>query len=214
MSWEPYLDLDTGVLRNRLAITDRDELAPAEADFSAIRIAELHRHPLPGRYDLAHLQAFHRHIFAEVYDWAGELRTVFLGKGHLFCLPQHLLTAAAEVFDRLARADHLRGLARAGFLDALTELLADIDALHPFREGNGRAQRTFLAQLARDAGHPLRWSGLDPVTNIEASRAAHSGDNTVLHAMLDELVDRTPDGPDAGQVPMPMPRPPTDDEQP
>lgn len=209
MSWDPYLDVEAGVLRNLLGITDRDELARAEADFSAVRIAELRRLRLPGRYDLAHLQAFHRHIFAEVYDWAGELRTVSIGKGHLFCLPQHLVTAGAEVFDRLARADHLRGLARVGFVDALTELLADINALHPFREGNDRAQRAFLAQLARDAGHPLHWAGLEPAANVEASRAAHHGDNTPLRAMLDELVDHPQD---AGQARTPAPRRPTDDE--
>ncbi len=62
MSWDPYLDLQTGVLRNRLGITDPDELARAEADFSSVRIAQLRRRPLPGGYDLPHLQAFHRHI--------------------------------------------------------------------------------------------------------------------------------------------------------
>lgn len=201
MSWDPYRDLRTGVLRNRLGITDRARLAQAEADFSALRIAQLWRHPLPGRYDLDHLRAFHRHIFGDVYDWAGELRTVNIGKSALFCPPGELATTGARIFHRLARAGYLRGLGRAAFLDGLTEMLAAINSLHPFREGNGRTQRAFLAQLARDAGWALRWAAMDPATNVAASRAAHAGDIGPLRAMLDQLVE--PDEP--GRPPLPRP---------
>ena len=120
---------------------------------------------MPGNYDLPHLQAFHRYIFGDLYDWAGELRTVTLGKGGaLFCLPQDLVATADDVFTRLARDHHLRGRDRTAFIDGLTALLAGVNALHPFREGNGRTQRAFLAQLARDAGYRIRWAELDPET--------------------------------------------------
>jgi cell filamentation protein len=71
----------------------------------------------------------------------------------------------------------------------LADLLGDINALHPFREGNGRTQRAFLAQLARAAGHPIRWAAMDPQVNIVASQAARRGDHEPLAAMLDQLVD-------------------------
>ena len=87
MSWDPYLDLQAGVLRNRLGLTDPEQLRRAEAGLTAVRLAQLAARPLPGHYDLEHLQAFHRLIFGEVYDWAGELRTVSLGKSALFCHP-------------------------------------------------------------------------------------------------------------------------------
>lgn len=122
MSWDPYLDLQSGVLRNRLSITDAAELAHAEAELTSYRLIELHAHRLPVRYDLAHLQAFHRHIFGDVYDWAGQLRTVSIGKGALFCPPQDLVASADEVFTRLARDQHLQGRDRAGFIDGLTAL--------------------------------------------------------------------------------------------
>jgi cell filamentation protein len=189
VSWDPYLDLQTGVLRNRLGITDKTELAQAEAELTSYRLIELQLNPLPGRYDLAHLQAFHRHIFGDVYDWAGELRTVSIGKGQLFCLPQHLMSFAGEVFGRLARSGYLRDLGRGEFVDRLTALLADVNALHPFREGNGRTQRAFLAQLARDAGYRIRWAAMDAEENVAASAAAHRGDNTLLRAMLEQLVE-------------------------
>jgi cell filamentation protein len=103
------------VLRNLLGITDAAELARAEAALSASRLIDLERRRLPGRYDLAHLQAFHRYILGDVYDWAGQLRTVSIAKGSVFCLPQHMESYAADVFGRLAAADPLRGLARDAF---------------------------------------------------------------------------------------------------
>ncbi|MBW0115566.1 Fic/DOC family protein [Pseudonocardia abyssalis] len=189
MSWDPYLDLDSGVLRNRFGITDREELARAESDFSASRLVDLEHADLPGHYDLPHLQAFHRHLFGDVYDWAGELRTVAIGKGAAFCAPGDLTSAGERVFGQLARHRCLQGLDRDTFVDALARLLGEINGLHPFREGNGRTQRAFLGQLARTAGHPVRWAAIDPAENVAASRAAHlDGDRAPLRAMLDALV--------------------------
>jgi cell filamentation protein len=82
------------VLRNLLGITDAAELARAEAGLSASRLIDLERRRLPGRYDLTHLQAFHRYVLGDVYAWAGQLRTVSIAKGSLFCLPQHLASYA------------------------------------------------------------------------------------------------------------------------
>ncbi len=83
---DPYLDPASGVLRNLLGITDAAELARAEAALSASRLIDLERRRLPGRYDLAHLQAFHRYILGGIYGWAGQLRTVSIAKGSVFCL--------------------------------------------------------------------------------------------------------------------------------
>jgi cell filamentation protein len=190
VTWDPYLDLQSGLLRNRLGITDAGELRHVEAALTASRIYDLIRSPIPGAYDLAHLRAFHRQIFQDLYDWAGELRTVSIGRGRLFSLPQHLEADAGELFGWLARAEHLRGRDRAAFVDDLTELYADLNALHPFRDGNGRTQRAFLGQLAVDAGHPIHWAAMDPAENNAASKAAQEGDNDALRALLDLLVHR------------------------
>ena len=85
-----------------------------------------------------------------------------IANGSVFCLPQHLESYAADVFGRLAAADRLRGLARDPFITALAGFLADVNALHPFREGNGRTQRAFFSQLAHDAGHHIAWVRMDP----------------------------------------------------
>ena len=134
MSWDPYLDLDTGVLRNRLGIGDREELARAEAALTASRLYDLQRGHLPGRYDLEHLRSFHHVIFGDVYDWAGELRTVSIGKGALFCLPHELRTRADDVFARLAGTGYLRCRPRDGFVDGLTALAAGAMSTDELRE--------------------------------------------------------------------------------
>ena len=146
-----------------------------------MRVDQLkHRRPA-GRYDLDHLRAFHWTIFQDVFPWAGQLRTVLIVKaGGSFCLPHQIVDTAAEVFGRLAAADHLRGGDRSGFLDGLT--------VHPFREGNGRTQRAFLSQLARDAGFRLRWDAVDRDANIDAARAAADGDLGPMRALLDPAV--------------------------
>jgi len=188
---DPYTDPNTGFLRNKLGITDSDELDRAEAFWTAAQMARLHRHGgthIEGSYDLAHLQAFHRFLFDEIYDWAGEIRTVAIAKTDLFCLPQFLEAYAADVFGKLARANHLQGLSRSEFLDRLAEAVGNVNALHPFREGNGRTQRVFFSQLARDAGHPIDWQGLDAQQNLIASQASLRGDLAPLGALLDDHV--------------------------
>ncbi len=110
MTGDPYLDPSTGVFRNRLGLTDRAALAAAEVELSSVRIDQLKYRRLPGRYDLGHLRAFHWTIFQDVYPWAGQLRTVLIVKaGAMFCLPHQIARTAADVFGRLAAADHLRG---------------------------------------------------------------------------------------------------------
>jgi cell filamentation protein len=91
------------------------------------------------------------------------------------------------VFSALAKEQHLRGLPRTRFVDRLTHYLAEVNAIHPFREGNGRTQRAFFDQLSRDAGWPIDWSSLNRDRNTAASIASLRGDNRPLRALLDEL---------------------------
>jgi cell filamentation protein len=105
----------------------------------------------------------------------------------MFCLPQYIEPAATEIF-RLLRSDNfLRGLERGLFIDRLTYYLGEVNAVHPFREGNGRTQRAFFEQLADDAGFTLAWQRLDADRNIAASVAIMRGDPEPMRKMLDEL---------------------------
>lgn len=187
MSDDPYVYPGTDVLRNLRDIRSGDELEELEARLTFLRGLQLASDPIAGEYDLAHLQAFHRDLFAGLYEWAGELRTVVLAKTDLFCLPEHIESYGAEIFDKLAEENRLRGLDRELFIDRLAHYLGDVNALHPFRDGNGRAQRTFFAQLAGDAGYRLEWQLVDPQRNIDASVAAMQGDEVPMRNLLDEI---------------------------
>lgn len=98
----------------------------------------------------------------------------------------HLRLFHAEIFgDLYPWAGEIRtvGIAKS-------DPFAEVNAIHPFREGNGRAQRAFFRQLSREAGRPIDWSGLDPQRNADASMASLRGDNSLLQEMLDSLVSR------------------------
>jgi cell filamentation protein, protein adenylyltransferase len=187
---DPYVYPGSTVLRNLPGLQDADALAEHEAQATALRLAQLAASGLGGAYDLPHLQEFHRFIFQDVYSWASELRTVSLAKpGSIFALPEHIESYATEVLRQLAVEQHLRGLPREQFAERLTHYYAEINAVHPFREGNGRAQRAFLRQLALDAGHTLAWEHLDAEALVHASRRGFQGDNLAMLKLIDEVLD-------------------------
>lgn len=189
MSLDPYADPVTGVLRNKLGCVRHDALHQAERDISRAALLRLSAHPIPGKYDLAHLAEFHAAIFGDVYPWAGTIRMIAIAKSDMFCLPQFIASEADRIFADLRAENHLRGLRRPDFVHRLAYHLAEINALHPFREGNGRAQRAFMRQLAREAGFALRWSRLDADRNVAASIASMRGHLEPLRVLLDGLVE-------------------------
>ena len=155
---DPYLIPGTATLRNRRGITDPLELEQLEADVSTLRIHQLLDGSVhvQGRWDLPHLQRVHRHIFGDIYAWAGEIRTIALRKAdQVHPLPTG--EQASDIFSRLARDDQLRGLDRAAFVRKVSQLQSDVFTLHPFRDGNTRATTTFVALVARHAGWTVAW---------------------------------------------------------
>ena len=182
---DPYTDPASGVLRNRLGITDATLLEATEADFVAERSRELSREPIAGGFDLAHLQAIHRYLFGDVYEWAGELRTIDISKGgHPFAHYPHIQSAAVPIFHQLAQEKHLAGLGPDGFSERAAYYLGELNGLHPFREGNGRAQREFISHLARNTGYYIAWENMTRAEMLEASLEAHKGDTWKFAALI------------------------------
>ena len=131
----------------------RNRLEQAEAAFVAARSYELSRNPLPGGFDLHDLQAIHRYLFADLYEWAGQLRTIDISKGNNhFAHYAHLESVAAEIFAKLSGENHLAGSSSGAFSRSAAYYLGELNALHPFREENGRAQREFISHLAQANG--------------------------------------------------------------
>lgn len=158
-SSDPYTYPGTDVLRNLLDIRDPHQLAALEANATTARLVELDAAPLSGRFDVAHLKAIHRYIFQDVYQWAGAFRTVNISKaGHLFGVAAFVERTLEEVLRTLPGESHLRGLDARGFATRAGFYLGEINAVHPFRDGNGRAQREFIRKLAVHAGFAMDWS--------------------------------------------------------
>jgi cell filamentation protein len=140
------------VLKNKLGLRDQSELNAFEALSVAVRAEE----PLPvGRSSSTHYRAVHRHLFQDVYGWAGRYRTVRMSKDRSpFCFPENIAGEMRGLFARLHRTDLLRGREPKDFAREAAAFLAYLNAIHPFREGNGRTQLTFIALVAAQAGHP------------------------------------------------------------
>jgi cell filamentation protein len=188
---DPYIDPTTGVLRNLVGAA-WEELAKAEADFVLPRMLRLDR-LTKVEPDLNGLRAIHKFLFEELFDWAGQVRTVDIRKNREdsdFFLPVSFIQrAAGHAAEELEADGRLRGLDRRTFVERLAYHYDQWNYIHPFREGNGRAQRVLWSRVARDAGWLIEWRQVLGAVNDEASRvAADTRDLTLLIGMFDGIV--------------------------
>jgi cell filamentation protein len=192
---DPYLDPGTGLLRNRVGARTKDALEEAEGDLSFTRLMQLMEHPPKSSGDLAELQAIHRYLFQDVYEWAGQVRTVDIRKnveGAGFFLPVAMIDRAASFAATELRDENmLRGLAQDRFIERLAYHYEQFNYIHPFREGNGRAQRVFWNRITRDAGWQLDWRPVQGSANDQACRAASDQqDFAPLREMFSQIVTK------------------------
>lgn len=172
---DPYVYQGTGVLINKLEIRDEAAFKKFEYQSTDFRTQELHKQELPARFDLAHLKSVHAHLFKDVYQWAGQTRTIESSKGGAtYERVQNIETTGARISDRLQAQNNLQGLDKRQFVEKFSVLYADLNALHPFREGNGRATREFIGQVARNAGYELDQTRIDNNKNQWNKAAAQS----------------------------------------
>jgi cell filamentation protein len=184
---DPYCYPGTTVLTNRLGTRDQSILDAFEAEMSSDRASE----PLPpGRLSYRHYRAIHRHLFQDVYIWAGKIRTVRISKAQsTFCYPEHIDREMRRLFAELAEQKHFRGLDRTTFARKAAHFVAELNAIHPFRVGNGRTQLSFLVVLADHAGHPLDLEHLKPKAMLRAMVTSFEGDENPLTAEIARLID-------------------------
>jgi cell filamentation protein, protein adenylyltransferase len=159
MATDPYLYPGTNTLKNLAGVTDSDELQHIEAVFTSYRSSQLLRVPLQGNFDVRHLRDLHQHIFQDLYEWAGTFRTVNIGKqGEFwFCRPEFILQALTDLFAALSQESNLIGTSIKQFCSRTAYYLGELNAVHPFREGNGRTQREFVRELGVRAGFHVDW---------------------------------------------------------
>src|SRR5215204_1812877 len=139
---DPYCWPGTACLRNKLSIREPERLRESEFRIVSARDVELARNTFPGEYNLEHYKSFHRALFRDVYEWAGETRTVNIHKpGSTFAVWQYVDEQMSSLLHRLVATEGLlAGRRREAFVAGLADIYGDINAVHPFREGNGRTQ--------------------------------------------------------------------------
>jgi cell filamentation protein len=188
---DTYCYPGTDVLRNKAEITDANELDTYEGELSTLRSIEILENPIAGQFDLAHLKRIHLALFQDVYDWAGKIRTVDISRGNSrFANVRFIESAANELFNQLARENWLKELDASTLSSGLAHYLSEINALHPFREGNGRVQRIFISNLSQAAGYQLDYSDLEQEQIYKAMELAFNGDESILATLILERLDK------------------------
>lgn len=184
---DPLCYPDTTVLRNRLGLTDDNALHEAERTLSEIAAGTIDFDLPP--YDLPYLQQIHRTLFADVYEWAGELRTLDISKGSThFCNVTRIEAEAAKLFKRLAAANWYEGMTRQQLVSAVAEFYGDLNMIHPFREGNGRAQRILFDHIIVNAGYEISWWAVQENEWIQANIDAVVCDYQAMTAIFERCI--------------------------
>ena len=203
----PGYTLPDGVtLKNKCGASEEHRLARFETEAVRHRLAEIEIGAGPqGQFDAEHLKAIHRHLFQDVYEWAGHTRDerfVFSdgaiasepimrkADGQPFLTGPQIPAALRSIGTNLRDAHHLRNLLRTAFAKQAADIMVELNTIHPFREGNGRTQRVFMEQLAKAAGHDLDFTIVSKERMTQASIAAHrQGDPSMMRRMFDEISD-------------------------
>jgi cell filamentation protein len=191
--------LGTTTLKNKLGITDPQQLATAEADLTAFRLAELRTAPIRGGFDSLHLQEIHHHVYQDLYDWAGELRRVDAGNQHT----PEVATSLNAIFDRLGGENHLKGLGPEEWSHSASAYIYDLGTIQPFLARNDVALREFAEELARKNNLSLRWQTAPEINVTEVTSHLHQSEqsaNIRRIIMLAMDIDPSSLRPSRGQI--------------
>ncbi len=179
----------TTVLINKLDIRNDKLLAEAEQTITAINYAQIETEMKFVDVDFEFYKGIHRHLFYDIYEWAGMVRSVNLSKkGTAFCEYDKINELAEKRFERLKKDNFLVDLDFEAFVDEFTDLYVDLNYLHPFREGNGRTHRLFLTLLAQNAGYSIDFSQCDLDMLMIATIKSAQGDAELLRTIISELI--------------------------
>lgn len=203
----PGYTLQDGLtLKNRLGATSHETLEAAETELFRNRRLDFAFGQGPkGQFDAEYLKAVHRHLFQDVYEWAGRTRDerVMLSDGTIATEPVlrkfdgkpfmdgALIEGALDrISEKLRNENYLRGLGREEFANRAASIMVELNGVHPFREGNGRTQRVFIGELAKDAGYKLDFSVVTRERMIQASITGNEkNDQAMMQRLFNEISD-------------------------
>ena len=193
-SVEPEYYPNTTTFVNLLNISSSQKLRDKEADFTAIRSIELLQNAAvnvtPQTFDFKHLRAIHHHLFQDLYEWAGKPRSYDVEKnGDEFTPATHLPKYETQVF---SRSMNFSNLSQRPSIDEASKKLASclgiINTYHPFPEGNGRAQRIFITEVANTHQYSINWNAVHPWEIVETSKQVHIGNYEPLENLIKRII--------------------------
>lgn len=181
-----------GVLRNHFGIRDPQRLDEALNDFATAGAYEMLLRGIPAQPDFEYLRTIHRVLFSDVLPFAGKIRDVdaqAVGIGLPYCRPEFIRPQLDQLFRHLESEDYLSGLGHEAFARRLAESWGDLTLIHPFRDGNTRAQTIYIDALSIRAGHQLPWHEVD-VEQLRIVRLhAAAGDSGPLAEWLGKHIE-------------------------
>ena len=165
-----YCYPDSNVLKNKLNIRDNKLLKTAEEEITLIKQMELLKNPIKGNFSKAHLMNIHKFIFEDIYPFAGKIRREQISKADTLFYPPNLIDRELDkVFAKIKEKNMLRETDEEKIFDNLAYVMAELNIIHPFREGNGRSIREFIRLMAKRMGYDLNWGNVDKEELLEAS---------------------------------------------
>ncbi|MCY8737547.1 Fic family protein [Bacillus haynesii] len=189
-----YFYPSTNVLINKFDIMDEEVLEKYERQIVASQILELIKKPIVGEFNLNHLKKIHRFMFEEIYPFAGRIRTEGISKGSThFAQPDHIETYASAIFSELKKEKHLSKISFDQFCERASYYMSEINILHPFREGNGRAQREFFRMLSMKNGFNIEWGLIDKEEMLDASIRSVLDEKSFIPIFQKVITNEEPD---------------------
>ncbi|MBR3994730.1 MAG: Fic family protein [Clostridia bacterium] len=165
-----YCYPNSNVLKNKLNITDNSILKTAEEEITLIKQMELLKNPIKGNFTKAHLMNIHKFIFEDIYSFAGKLRREQISKADTMFYPPNLIDRELDkVFAKIKEKNMLRESNEEKVFDNLAYVMAELNIIHPFREGNGRSIREFIRLMAKRMGYDVNWGNVDKEELLSAS---------------------------------------------
>ena len=165
-----YCYPESNVLKNKLNIRDNKLLKTAEEEITLIKQMELLKNPIKGNFSKAHLMNIHKFIFDDIYPFAGKIRREQISKADTMFYPPDLIDRELDkVFAKIKEKNMLKETDEEKVFDNLAYVMAELNIIHPFREGNGRSIREFIRLMAKRMGYDLNWGNVDKEELLEAS---------------------------------------------
>lgn len=179
-----YCYRDSSVLKNRFGLRDPVKLKEVETDLSTIRQKDLLEHPILGRFSVNHLCRIHQYLFGDIYPFAGHFRREDIMKGTTrFLAHGEIKPKLSNLLTQLRQESCLSGLPFGEMADRSAYYMAELNYIHPFREGNGRTAREFMRQLFDRLGYEVSWNAVDTERMLLAMEASVF-DTTMLKEVL------------------------------